>query len=409
MLKNAKVVIVAIVMTLAITIAAYIPTTTTQAQSAIELQSAGALEFGDDGVLFIGDSYGAQVIALETNDTEALTNSEVPVFVEMIDVELAAMLGTVPREIVINDMIVNPVSQNIYLSVHIGRTIDPDVALVRYVRASGELEVLDLAEFNMTSVDIPLAHAFEDELQYGQSIRVLTVTDLTYYGGELFIAGVSNQEFASTLRRVSYPFTDDITVSSIEIFHGAHNRMETHAPIVTSLVYEIEGVPHLIAAYTCTPLVKIPLSSLEDGAHIIGTTMAELGFGSNPVDMLLYQPPEMMGGGGERMLVTHDQRAASSVDPNTFADAELTGPAANPTGVGVFELPFISSLHTDVLNDTFVVSIRRNTQTGDLNMQSLVAGIFFDVGESIAEYNFPDEERSPLPATNPIDYGFDVE
>jgi hypothetical protein len=405
--KNAKFVVATIVMTLAITMATYLPTTTTQAQSNIELQSAGALEFGADGVLFIGDSYGSQVIALETNDVEAVENAEAPIFVDMIDVQLAAMLGTVPREIVINDMIVNPTSQNIYLTVHVGRTTEPDVALVRYVKSTGEMEVLDLADFNMTSVDIPLPFAFEDELQYGQSIRVLTVTDLTYYEGELFIAGVSNQEFASTLRSVSYPFTDDMTVSSIEIFHGAHNRMETHAPIVTSLVYEIEGVPHLVAAYTCTPLVKIPLSELEDGAHIIGTTMAELGYGSNPVDMMLYQVPEMMGGGGERMLVTHDQRAASQVNPELFADAELTEGTRGPTGVGTVELPFTGAMHTDVLNENFVVSIRRNTQTGDLNMQSLIAGIFFDVGESVAEYNFPDEEPSPLQATNPIDYGFE--
>ncbi len=382
---------------------------TVQAQDEIVFESMGALEFGADGVLFVGDSYGAQVVALETNDIEVVENGEAPVFVDMIDVKLAAMLGTTPRDVVINDMIVNPISQNIYLTVHVGRTIDPDVALVRYVRSTGELEILDLSEFVMTSVDIPLAHPFEDELQYGQSIRVFTVTDLTYYDGQLMIAGVSNQEFASTLRTVSYPFTDDMSISSIEIFHGAHNRNETHAPIVTSLVYEIEGEPHLIAAYTCTPLVKIPLSALQDGEHIIGTTMAELGFGSNPIDMMLYQPPAMMGGGDARMLITHDQRAASSVDPNTFADAELTQQAAAPTGVGVFELPFTSALHTDVLNENFVVAIRRNVQTGDLNMQSLVAGIFFDVGESVAEYNFPDEERSPLPATNPIDYGFDVE
>jgi len=408
MYTTAKMSVATIALILTLAIAAYLPTLTTQAQSAIELQSAGALEFGPDGVLFIGDSHGAQVVAIETEDFEAAANPEVPVFVEMLDVQLAAMLGTTPREIIINDMIVNPTSQNIYLTVHVGRTIDPQVALVRYVRATDELEVLDLAEFNATSVDIPLSFAFEDELQYGQSLRILTVTDLTYYDGELFIAGVSNQEFASTLRRVSYPFTDEMTVSSIEIFHGAHNQMETHAPIVTSLVYEIEGEPHLIAAYTCTPLVKIPLSDLEDGRHIIGTTMAELGFGSNPVDMMLYQAPEMLGG-GEHMLVTHDQRAASQVSPDLFADAELTEGTFGPLGVGVVELPFTGSMHTDTLNETFVVSIRRNVQTGDLNMQSLVSGLFFDVGESIVEFNFPDEDPSPLPITNPIDYGFETE
>ncbi|MEL6151576.1 MAG: hypothetical protein AAFR56_18255, partial [Chloroflexota bacterium] len=214
--KTAKFAAVAIVMTLVIAMAAYLPATTTQAQSAVELQSAGALEFGPDGVLFIGDSYGAQVVAIETNDMTAPEVAEAPVLVERIDVELAALLGANPLDIVINDMVVNPASQNIYLTVHIGRTIDPGVALARFVKNTGELEILDLSAFEMTSVDLPMAPAFEEELQYGHSERILTVTDLTYYDGDLLIAGVSNQEFESTLRRVSYPFTDDMMIASIE-------------------------------------------------------------------------------------------------------------------------------------------------------------------------------------------------
>ncbi|MEO0561093.1 MAG: hypothetical protein AAF125_03195, partial [Chloroflexota bacterium] len=310
--RNRWLLLSAAALTLVLVGALYQPATDVEAQDAFEFQSAGALEFGPDGVLFIGDSYGAKVVALETNDMEAPAVAEAPVLVEQIDIELAALLGANPLDIVINDMVVNPTSQNIYMTVHIGRTIDPGVAVARFVKNTGELEILDLSAFETTAVDIPMAPAFEEELQYGHSERILTVTDLTFYDGELLIAGVSNQEFESTLRRVSYPFTDDMSIASIEIFHGAHNQQETHAPIVTSLVYEIEGEPYLIAAYTCTPLAKIRLADLQDGAHVIGTTMAELGFGNAPVDMFLYQNPEMMGGGGEKMLITNDQRSATS-------------------------------------------------------------------------------------------------
>ena len=313
--------------------------TTALAQTPINLQSAGALEFGAEGVLFIGDSYGSQVVALETNDTQAPADPAAPVYVESLDLELAALLGTSPEEIFINDMAVNPASQNVYLSVHIGRSVDPNVALVRLVKDTGRLEPLALEDFTMSKVDLPNALTFEDALQYGQSQRILTITDLTYYDGELFIAGVSNQEFASTLRRVAYPFTGEISVSSVEIYHAGHNRQETRAPIVTSLVHEIEGEPYLVAAYTCTPLVTIPLSELQDGAHVIGTTIAELGFGNAPVDMFVYQNPEMLGG-GERLLVTNDQRSAVSVSTSSLAGAEpLSEQAMGQVGLDQMNLP----------------------------------------------------------------------
>ncbi len=398
----------AVVLTLAIAGVMVFITNDTQAQAAIELQSVGALEFGPDGVLFIGDSYGAQVVALETNDTEAPANAEAPVLVESIDVELAAMLGTTPREIVINDMAVNPLSQNVYMTVHVGRSINPGVALVRYVKNTGEMEILNLGDFETSSVNIPSAPAFEDQLQYGHSQRILTVTDLTFYDGDLLIAGVSNEEFASTLRRVSYPFTDDMAVSSIEIFHGAHNQQETHAPIVTSQVYEIEGEPYLIAAYTCTPLAKIRLGDLQDGEHVMGTTMAELGFGNAPVDMFIFDNPEMMGG-GERMLITNDQRSATMVSPGLFAEAELTEGSFFPAGLDQIDMPLTGALHADPLNPAFLLTIRRNVQTGDLNMNTIAMGLFFDAAESIVEYNWPEIEDSPAVSPNPVDYGFEAE
>lgn len=374
------------------------------AQPSVELRSAGALEFGPGGVLFVGDSYGSQVVAIETNDTRAPADPAAPVYVESLDVELAALLGTAPEEIYINDMAVNPASQNVYLSVHVGRSVDPGVAIVRYNKDGGELEPLELETFTTSKVDIPDAPAFEDELQYGQSQRILAITDLTYYEGELFIAGVSNQEFASTLRRAAYPFTGEVKVSSVEIYHAGHNRQETRAPIVTSLVHEIEGEPHLVAAYTCTPLVTIPLDDLRDGAHVIGTTVAELGFGNAPVDMFVYQNPEMMGG-GERLLVTNDQRSAVSVSTSSLAGAEpLTEQAMGQVGLDQMNLPLTGALHTAPLNDALTVTLRYNVRTRDLSLMSVVTGAFFEVSESIVEYNWPGVEPSDFPSINPIDY-----
>ncbi|MEM9456086.1 MAG: hypothetical protein AAGF11_18030 [Myxococcota bacterium] len=375
---------------------------------AVELVSAGALEFGPDGVLFVGDSYGAQLVAIETGDTEPPANPMSIAFVEELDVEIAALLGTDPRQIVINDMAVNPQSQNIYFSVHIGRSIDPQPALIRYDHDAGTLEPLDLAALDMTTVALPNAPAFEEALQYGQSMRTMTVTDLTYYNGEVLVAGVSNQEFSSTLRRVAYPFTDAMTVSSVEIFHAAHDQQETRAPIVTSMVQEIDGDPYLIAAYTCTPLARFPLNDLVDGAHVVGDTIAELGFGNAPVDMLVYQNPDFLGG-DERLLVTNDQRSAVSVSTALLGDAPALTEAVlfDTEGLDQFVMPLSGALHTDALNEQLIVTVRRNVQTGDLHLMSMLTGFFFEVSESIAEYNFPGVDPSPMEQTNPIDYGFE--
>src|SRR5262249_4383530 len=41
--------------------------------------------------------------------------------------------------------------------------------------------------------------------------------------------------------------------------------------------------------YTCTPLVKIPISQLKPGEKIKGTTVAELGNMNRPLSMFVYQ------------------------------------------------------------------------------------------------------------------------
>jgi hypothetical protein len=52
--------------------------------------------------------------------------------------------------------------------------------------------------------------------------------------------------------------------------------------------YEINGEKAILAAYTCTPLVRIPVSELKPGNKVKGTTIAELGAGNKPLDMIVY-------------------------------------------------------------------------------------------------------------------------
>src|SRR4051812_8649954 len=81
-----------------------------------EIKSISALSFGPDGVLFIGDSKSATVFAVDTKDTKK-SNQSAPIEMKNIDQQIAAALGTEAGNITITDMVVNPVSKKVYLSV----------------------------------------------------------------------------------------------------------------------------------------------------------------------------------------------------------------------------------------------------------------------------------------------------
>ena len=66
-----------------------------------------------------------------------------PIEVKDLGAKLAAMLGTDPKQIMINDMAVNPLSGNVYLSLSRGRGPDATPLLVR-VNADGKIEEVPL-------------------------------------------------------------------------------------------------------------------------------------------------------------------------------------------------------------------------------------------------------------------------
>ncbi len=248
------------------------------------LQSAGALAFGPDGVLFVGDTSGAAIYALDTGDK---TMKPGAVNIGNINQKIAALLGTTPDQIQINDVAVNPASHRVYLSVARGRGPGA-LALILRTDASGTVEEVPLDNIRHASVNLanmPSADA-------PRNGRRDAITDLAYLDGKVYVAGLSNEEFASKLRAIPFPFNQADAGTSIEIFHGNHGRLETNSPVRTFVPYTIDSQPHILAAYTCTPLVKIPVSQLKPGAKVTGTTIAELGAGNSPLDMIVYRKGE---------------------------------------------------------------------------------------------------------------------
>src|SRR5579872_2924244 len=79
------------------------------------LKSAGKLAFGPDGVLFVADAKDAKIVALDTGDrTPRKTAPKLDL--KGLNLKIAAMLATTPKQLVIDDVVVNPISKNIYIS-----------------------------------------------------------------------------------------------------------------------------------------------------------------------------------------------------------------------------------------------------------------------------------------------------
>ncbi len=272
-----------------------------------DLKSAGALAFGPPGILFIGDAQGGAVFAIDTGDRTAATETGRPK-VEGLDDKIASLLGIEAKQLLVNDLAVNPISGNTYLSVSRGRGPDAKPALVRVDRAGKVTEV--------ALTDVPFARVALSSAPDAKR-RQEAITHLGFVGGKLIVAGLSSEEFASRLRSLPYPFATADSGAGVEIYHGSHGRFETASPVRTFVAYEIDGEPNLLAAYTCTPLVKLPLADLKPGAKVKGTTVAELGNRNRPLDMIVYKKD-----GKDYVLMANSSRGLMKISLEGIGKAE---------------------------------------------------------------------------------------
>jgi len=193
-------------------------------EGAPDLQSIGALAFGPEGILFAADPKGAAVFAIACEDAKGPTASKI----EKLDTQIAATLGTTVENILIEDLAVNPADSSIYVSVSRGRGPDAQPVLLRIAGDTVAVVPLEMAMFSKA----PLADAPEDkevgEGRRRENRRLSSITDMAWVNGNLAVAGLSNEEFASTLRVLDFPFTGTQSASSVEIYHAAHGKHETH-------------------------------------------------------------------------------------------------------------------------------------------------------------------------------------
>jgi len=240
------------------------------------------------------------------------------------------------------------------------------VPVMMRVDAAGKIEEVDLAKLKSSRVSLPNAPGPDVKDKRGGMPRLESITEVAYLDGKVFVAGLSNEEFASNLRAIPYPFRDADRGTSIEIFHGNHGRWETNAPIRTFVPYAIKSEPHLLAAYTCTPLVKIPVSALKPGTKVVGTTIAELGNRNRPLDMIVYQK-----GGAEYLLMNNNSRGVMKMPTAGIEKYDAITKQTDVTGVPyetIADLKGVEQL--DKLDDGNAVILARG-DGGSLDLRTI--------------------------------------
>lgn len=335
----------------------------------VALKSAGPITFGPDGILFIADTKAAALVAVATGDTKP--GAAQPVKVDGINQKIAALLGTAADQISLDDLAVNPVSHAPYLAVSRGRGAGATPVLVR-VKSDGSLEVVSLDKVKHARAELPDApvEGVQGEGKKQSNPRQESITDLAFFEDRLLVAGLSNEEFSSTLRAIPFPFQKVANGTSVEIYHGAHGKFETRSPIRTFVPFKVGNEAQLLAAYTCTPLVQFPISALQPGAKVKGKTIAELGNRNRPLDMIVYHKD-----GKDWLLLANNSRGVMKISTENIANAEaITAPVGGGGSQGT-KYETIAAWQgveqLDKLDDTHALVLRKG-EAGALNLESLL-------------------------------------
>ena len=133
--------------------------------------------------------------------------------------------------------------------------------------------------------------------------------------------------------------------------------------------FKVGNEPHLLAAYTCTPLVQFPLSELKPGAKIKGKTIAELGNRNRPLDMIVYQKD-----GKDYLLLANSSRGIMKISTDNIEKADnITDPVRDggKRGLGYETIEAWKGIdQLDRLDAQHAVVVRRAGE-GSVNLESL--------------------------------------
>ena len=354
-------------------------------------QYASVLTFAPEGTLFVADSGTGKIYSIVP---PAIQNpaAQAPYNLRNIDDNIAALLGTTSKHLRIRDMAVHPKTKEVYLAV--GRvTGETYASTIVVVNQTGVPRLLDLSG-PMKKVQVPFSPAsgfkFYDEVP----ARDLSITDLEYHDGRLYVAGLSNADFASSLWTVPIPFDGSIATTTVEIYHAVHNQQETRAPIRTMKIVKLNGQDHLVAAYTCTPLVVIPLTAVKDGAHVVGKTIAELGYGNTPGDLVTFTGQDAKQKPFDVLFLSNKNQSAQIMAMKAIEAAAAKDGMTKPVmltkaGVDAIDAPMTGVMRIADQDPYHLVAVRRDVDNGDVELVSYLKNVYFRLSDFQSEYEIP--------------------
>jgi hypothetical protein len=356
--------------------------------SAADIKSISRLAAGPDNVLFVADWKTARVHAIAL---PAAAQKPAGTAFNILDLDGVLSKQVGGRKVTIEDMVVRPGTAEVYIAVSYGAAKTPALIVVTSDQKARRVNLMAAK-----STSIPLRDAPTSNYKFWRETpeRSYTVTDMKWRDGELFIAGLSNQDFASTLRRIKYPFDSQQSVTSVEIYHTGHNLIETRAPIRAMSFATLGGKAYLVAAYTCTPIVIIPLDELKEGAHIRGKTIAELGYGNTPAGLIPYTKTNE-GKTEDFLMLVNFERGASSIPVSELEAAsarpgiETMVPYGKVAGLEVMAAPLAGTMRLDNLDEQSFIVVRRWLEKDALQLVSMGKGLTFRLSDHLSEYAFP--------------------
>ncbi len=355
---------------------------------AADVASVSRLAFGPDDVLFVADWKQSKIHAVKLPPAEKSASSTFNL--ENLDAVLAKALGT--KGFTVEHMAVRPGTGNVYLALRHANSVSP---LLVSITGDGRVRKFDFKNLRGTSLALKDAVKSDRVFYRATAQKTLTVTDMKWFQGELFVAGLSNQDFSSTLRRVRYPFAGDVSVTSIEMFHTLHNQIETRAPIRSMAFMNLGGKPYMAAAFTCTPLVILPVEDLKDGEHVKAKTVAELGLGNTPTNMLSFSRKGWDGKSSDFLMVTLNEMGANVI-PIAQLEKAAQGPgltqqveAGKTEGVTGTPYPYGGVFHVDDLNPDYFLVLRRHLREGHMQLLTVNKKLNFRISDFIGEYSMP--------------------
>ena len=266
----------------------------------VELQSVGPMTFGPSNVLFVGDPKAAKVYAINTEDSG---KSDGQYKVDDVAGQVAKTFDVDKVSVV--DMAVNPATGHSYVGVNAGGK-----GHLARIAPDGTVSPLNLDKIGHATAVMP--NPPEDkEVGRGRRSRNRrneSVTDIAYTDGKVLVSGLTGGDSPSSVREFDFPFRESSQGMQVEIYHAAHGRDEDTSAIQTFVPFNIGGEPSVLAGFTCTPLVKIPVAKIGESDKVQGTTVAELGNRNKPLDMIVYKKD-----GKDFLLMANSSRGVMKV------------------------------------------------------------------------------------------------